>query len=146
MARYLTSLHIRRGVQQTFAFISDLRNAPAWDPQTTEVFKLTDGPIGAGTRFRLLGKVWGCTLDLPYVIEGYAAPHDLILTGETRWLRYRDRITLASQGECTQLTYDAQLDLKGALMIANPILGLLFRRIGDRATQRIPHAVERAGQ
>jgi hypothetical protein len=143
MAYYVTSMLVRRSVGDTFAFISDLRNAPSWDPQTIEAYQLSEGPIGAGTRFRLVGTVLGYKLDLPYEVQRYDAPHELVIGGETTMMRYSDRITLAAYGPDTRLTYEARLDLKGIFRLANPFLPLVFRKIGDAATKRMPEAVER---
>jgi dehydrogenase/reductase SDR family member 12 len=143
MARYVTSMLVRRSAGDTFAFISDLRNAPLWDSQTIEAYKISEGPIGAGTCFRLVGAVLGRKLDLPYQIQLYNAPNELVIAGETAIMRYRDRITLTPRGPETHLTYEAWLHLKGAFRLANPLLSLVFWRIGDTATRRMPEAVER---
>jgi Polyketide cyclase / dehydrase and lipid transport len=34
-----------------FAFVSDLRNEPRWNPECRSVTKLDDGPVGLGTRY-----------------------------------------------------------------------------------------------
>jgi hypothetical protein len=143
MARYVTSMLVRRSANDTFAFISDLRNAPAWDPQTVEAYKISEGTIGEGAQFCLIGKVMGFTLNLPYEIKRYDTPHELVIAGETAILRYTDRITLVPHGPECRLIYEAQLDLKGLLRLANPLLSLVFQRIGDAATRHMPEAVER---
>lgn len=136
-------MHIRRSVEDTFAFISDLRNAPAWDFQTVDAYQTSDGPVGTGTRFRLVSNVLGYRLDLPYEILRYDPPRMLVIAGETAMLRYSDRITFAPQGSETRLTYETQLDLKGVLRLANPLLSLTFRWIGDAATRHMSETVER---
>ena len=45
----------RRFVEELFAFVSDFRNAAAWDPRTYAVEKATEGPTGIGPRFMLTG-------------------------------------------------------------------------------------------
>ena len=143
MAYYVTTMLIRRSADDTFAFISDLRNAPKWDPQTVEASMLSQGPIAAGTRFLLVGNLLGCKLKLPYEIRLYDPPRELVIAGQTAVLRYNDRITLAPHGPETYLTYEAWLEVKGFLRLANPLLPLVFRRIGDAATRHMPEAVER---
>lgn len=134
---------VRRSANDTFAFVSDLRNAPTWDPQTIQAYKISEAPIGAGTRFCLVGNVLGFTMELPYEIQLYNAPHELVVAGETALLRYSDRITLVPHGLACRLTYDARLDLKGAFRFVNPLLPIVFQRIGDAATKRMGEAVER---
>ncbi|MCG8423487.1 MAG: SRPBCC family protein [Proteobacteria bacterium] len=141
MAHYVTSLIIPQPIEETFAFISDFRNAPRWDPQTLEAYKVTDGPVGHGTSFLLVGTFLMNKLILPYEIVGYDPPRELTLFGQTNTLTYRDRIEFAPTGKQTQLTYNAQLDFKSILKLANPVLQLVFQRIGDRATRGMPRAV-----
>jgi hypothetical protein len=143
MAHYVTSMFIRRRTGDTFAFISDLSNAPTWDPQTIAAYKMSEGPIRAGTQFCLVGRLFGYPLHLPYEIGRYDAPRELIIAGETALLRYQDRITLVPDDPGTRLTYEAQLDLKGVFRLANPLLALIFQRIGDAATRGMAAAVER---
>ena len=38
--------------EQAFDYLSDLRNERDWNPTVQSVEKLTDGPVGVGTRFR----------------------------------------------------------------------------------------------
>ena len=53
---------------------------------------------------------------------------------KSRFLTSLDTITIESDGEGSIVTYDAKLTLNGPLALADPILGLSFGRIGDRAT------------
>ena len=45
------SITIDRPVSEVFAFVSDARNVLEWLPAAGERRKMTDGPIGVGTRF-----------------------------------------------------------------------------------------------
>ena len=57
-----------------------------------------------------------------------------MLRAETPTVVSEDTITVSAlPSSGTQVTYDARLRLRGALRIADPVLGLLFRRVGDRA-------------
>lgn len=142
MATYVTSLIIPRCVEDTFAYISDFRHSPTWDPQTLQAYKVTDGPIALGTRYLLIGAFLTQKMILPYEIIEYDPPHTLALFGETDHLSYRDRIGFEAEGnDRTRLTYNAQLDFKGILRIGEPALQLVFQHIGDRATERMPEAV-----
>lgn len=49
--RIQMSLTIDRPVDEVFDFVADARNALKWLPVAVERRKLTDGPIGVGTRF-----------------------------------------------------------------------------------------------
>src|SRR4029079_5945778 len=55
MAFYEISIHVPRPIEETFAFVSNFRNAAKWDPRTYSAEKTTPGPIGIGTVFVLRG-------------------------------------------------------------------------------------------
>jgi hypothetical protein len=109
VATYETTLNISKPLDETFAFVSDFRNAAVWDPRTYSVDKTTDGPIGVGTRFMLTGGMLpGSLLERLHLAEsliGMALPYGVIewrccvvrssgrvggrqaLNGRARWFR-----------------------------------------------------------
>jgi hypothetical protein len=155
VAIYQTKIIVPLGVEDTFAFVSDFRNASLWDPRTYAVEKTSPGAIGLGTRFTLTGGVLSkhlvrrlhipesmASMPLPYHVVQYDPPHSFALEGESAVLRYRDALEFspADGGACTELHYTAELRLKGLLVIGEPLLGLVFRRIGNDATRDLPVA------
>lgn len=50
---------IGRPAKSVFAFVSDQTNAPRWQRGLTEVQRLTDGPVGVGTRHRFVRRLMG---------------------------------------------------------------------------------------
>ena len=44
-------MDINRPPEEVFDYCSDHRHEPEWNPMMKSVEKLTDGPIGAGTRY-----------------------------------------------------------------------------------------------
>jgi len=154
MATYETVLTIPQSLEDTFAFVSDFRNAARWDPRTYEAVKATEGPIGVGTRFMLTGgmlredlvrrlhlpaKMAG--MPLPYNVIEFDAPNEFVLVGESSMVRYRDHLEFSAAGNGTRLRYYAELELKGALAAGEPLLRLMFKRIGDDATRCLPATV-----
>jgi hypothetical protein len=75
----------------------------------------------------------GRTAEITYEIVEFAADRVVTLRGENATVVSLDRMTFAPSGSGTCVTYDADLALKGPLRIADPLLGLAFRRVGDRA-------------
>ncbi len=154
MAIYETTLIVPRPIEETFAFVSDFRNAARWDPRTYSVSKTTDGPVGTGTRFMLTGGLLHedtlkrlhlseslIGMPLPYDVVSFDAPNEFILEGESRILRYRDRLRFFAQGSSTRLVYYAELEMKGPLAFMDRLLSRTFTRIGDDATTDLPSAV-----
>ena len=146
MAHSFNRLHTRRSPEAAFDFISDFRHASLWDPRTESVRKLTEGPIGRGTRFMLRARlVAGLTLDFPYELAEYDRPRQLVLAGRTQFFSYRERVNFIAEGPGTTIDYDAEMRLSSLLAIGNPILSLVYQRIGDDATSGIVRALETSG-
>jgi uncharacterized membrane protein len=52
MANVSGEILINRPVEQVFDFVADQRNEPSYNPRMLQSAKITEGPIGVGTRFR----------------------------------------------------------------------------------------------
>ena len=72
---------------------------------------------------------------LTYRIVEFEPDRAVTLRGENATVVSLDRITCEPSDGGTRVTYDADLALKGPLRIADPLLGLAFDRVGDRALE-----------
>jgi dehydrogenase/reductase SDR family protein 12 len=144
MAHSFNRLHSRTSVPASFDFISDFRHAPRWDPNTQSVTKLTPGPIAHGTRFLLRAALLGVRFEMPYEIAEYERPKRLVFIGSTTWLRYREEISFTADGAGTRIDYSAYMWLRSLLALGNPLLSLIYQRIGNSATRGIAAALDAA--
>ena len=154
MPRYRSSIEVPLSARATFAFVTDFRNAARWDPRVERAEKLTDGPVGAGTRFRLTSRVLIKEVALPYEITAFEPPPEeadgdatagaATFEGRTFLLRYRDRITVEPTGDDTsRLTYDARLSLRGPFVLDNFLLAPFLHQVGEDAVAGIERALRR---
>lgn len=139
MARYRATIDTPREREEVFAYISDFSTTQEWDPGVVEAERCSDAAVGEGTEFRLVAEFLGRRTALTYRIVGYDPPHAVTFRGENATVISNDRIILEAVGEGTRITYDAELVLKGPLRIADPLLGLAFNRVGDRALAGLKH-------
>lgn len=134
MARYLATLETPRPQADVFAYLSDFSTTQEWDPGVAEAQRLDDGPIAVGSRFNVVADFMGRRTPLVYAVVALDAPNAITLRGENATVVSLDTITFApAAGGGTRVTYDADLSLKGPLRLADPLLKLVFNRIGDRA-------------
>ncbi|MCD6726131.1 MAG: SRPBCC family protein, partial [Solirubrobacteraceae bacterium] len=133
MARYTASIETPRPPSETFAYLSDFSTTREWDPGVIEAERLGDAPVGEGTEFRLVAYFLGRKAELTYRIVEFEPGEAVTLRGENATVVSLDRITFEPSDGGTRITYDADLALKGPLRIADPLLGLAFNRVGDRA-------------
>ncbi|XYH98485.1 SRPBCC family protein [Sorangium sp. So ce1128] len=143
MADYTTSMFVPRKIEGVFAFVSDFRNAGAWDPLVSEASMVGDGPIGLHTSFLLVTKRGPLRLEQPYTIVELAPPNRVCFRGETWLTRHEDWITFAPVPGGTRIDYAARRELNGVSRLGSPILYQVMGWIGDHATHRMPAAIER---
>jgi hypothetical protein len=135
MAHYHASLQTSLSCQEAFAYLSDFSTTQDWDPGVVEAHPLEAGEVREGSQFRLLARFLGRSIPLTYTVVEYVPTDAVGLLGENGTVVSRDRITFEPAGTGTRIVYDADLALKGPLRIADPLLGLAFSRVGDRALE-----------
>lgn len=133
MARYTATVQTVKPIEEVFAYLSDFSSTEEWDPGVLHAERLNAGPIERGARFKLLTSFVGGESELIYEITEIEPPRRVVLAGENARVVSVDVMTFQSAGAGTSITYDADLRLKGLLRFADPLLGLAFRRVGDRA-------------
>jgi carbon monoxide dehydrogenase subunit G len=133
MARYTAAVDTPRPPGEVFAYLSDFSRTVEWDPGVVEAERLGTAPVGEGSEFRLVADFLGRKATITYRIVEYDPPSAVTFRGENSSVVSLDRITFAPSDGGTRITYDADLALKGLLRLADPLLALVFRRVGDRA-------------
>lgn len=133
VARYVTSIDSPRDPDDLFAYLSDFSNAKEWDPGVVDAVRDGSGPVAVGSEFRLVAKFMGRETPLTYVVTALDPPRSVTFRGENASVVSLDTISFEPRGEATRVTYDADLSLKGPAKLAEPLLRLVFNRIGDAA-------------
>jgi carbon monoxide dehydrogenase subunit G len=142
MARYRTTIQTKKSPEEAFEYLADFANAREWDPGVVEGENLTGQPLGPDSRFRLVSRFLGRRVPLEYRISTFEPPRRVVFQADQAAVCSTDEIRVVSVGAGTSVTYDADLRLKGPLgRLMDPLLGLAFRRIGDRATAGLRNAL-----
>ena len=143
MARYEAQIESPRAQQDVFAYLSDFSTTEEWDPGVAEAQRLDEGPIAVGSRFNVVADFMGRKTPLVYAVVAYDAPHSITLRGENATVVSLDTIAFQpTAGGGTRVSYDADLTLKGPLRLGDPLLRLVFNRIGDRAVAGLRAALD----
>lgn len=119
--------------ETVFSRLSDFSTTEQWDPGVVEAQRITDGPVELGARFRVVAAFMGSRSELVYEITEFDPGRRVVLRGENNRVVSVDVITVEAEGEGSIVTYDADLTLKGPMKLADPLLGLAFGRIADKA-------------
>jgi hypothetical protein len=133
MAKYTVSVESSKSVEEAFAYMADLRNFANWDPGVLTVTQVAGDGAGLGSSFDVAVKSVGGGTVLRYETLEYDEPGNLLVEARNSKFTSIDRIAVVAKDEGSIVTYAAELLLNGCLSPLNPLLGLVFNRIGDRA-------------
>ncbi|MGI8938364.1 MAG: SRPBCC family protein [Iamia sp.] len=135
MARYVTTQPTDWDPDTAFRWMSDLRHLAEWDPSITEVEQVEGEGPGVGAEYDVTLHAAGGTRTMRYRIEELdAEARSLLARSDTSVLTSFDRVSVdpAERGG-SDVTYDADLVLKGPLKLADPLLKVSFGKLGDKA-------------
>ena len=133
MARYTTTIPSPWSVDQAFSYMSDFANAQSWDPSVVSAHRVDENSPALGSQYDLTVRFAGRNKSLRYQITSFDPPRSVTFTSSTGALLSLDTLTFEPRAQGCEMHYSAELRFRGVAAIANPLLGLLFRRLGDRA-------------
>jgi hypothetical protein len=113
--------------------MADLRNFVIWDPGVSSVRLVEGDAPGLGAAFDVDVHGGPRTITLRYETTAFERPERLVVVAASSTLVSRDEIVVEHSPGGARVTYDAELSLRGVLRLANPLLGIAFNRIGERA-------------
>jgi hypothetical protein len=147
MAHYVAAVRSPLPPAQAFAKMADVERFSEWDPGVIQSTRIVGSGPGVGTAYDLTVKA-GSTSVMRYAVTEIDAPRRVVLVARTLWLTSVDEIRVEAAPGGSKVVYDATLTLNGPLRLFDPVLGLAFRRIGDRAAaglrRFLGHAESRA--
>lgn len=144
MARYVGTVNTPLSQDEAFDYLADFSSVAEWDPGVVRARALDPDPRRAGARFEVVARFLGRELPLEYRTVEFEAPRRLVLRAENANIVSLDTIDVRPNPTGgTQVVYDADLSLRGLRRVADPLLGLAFKRVGDRARAGLEAALQR---
>ena len=142
MAHYTGTILTSKPAEEVYDYMADFRSVEQWDETVTEAKLLGNQEPGKGARYSVTVKFVGRENTLEYETLEAERPHRVLLKADTGAVTSLDEITVREVAEGTELTYDAKLEPKGLVKVADPILGLLFKRLGDNAAKGLARELD----
>lgn len=122
------SIVINRPVEEVFAYVSDLTNAPEWQTGLLEVRRTTTAPLGVGTQFTFVRKFLGRKLEASNVFTVYS-PHEIITFVTTSGpVAVEASYLFQTQAAGTQMTCRMAMKAEGFSRLAEPLIAASVRR------------------
>ncbi len=138
MAHYVATVKSPWSQEKAFDYIADFRNVEQWDPGVSS--SAMKGAEEPGTEASYLVKV--ATGPLMYRTLEFDRPGRTVLEATSSVFRSYDVIDVVADGEGSKITYDATLELSGFMRLADPLLSLVFGRVGDKAAAGMAKALD----
>lgn len=118
--------------EEAFAYMADFSHCPEWDPGVVAATRADTGAIGVGSAFDLTVRIGPRRVPLRYEVTEFS-PGQVTFTARSAALESTDTVTVSATGTSTEVRYEANLHLRGPLRLADPLLGLAFKGVADRA-------------
>jgi len=112
------------------AYLQDFSHAEEWDPGTEECHRLDDGPVRVGSTWHNTSKIAGVSTELVYELTELTDSR-VVFTGSNDTATTTDTIEVVPAGSGSEITYTADIRLKGAAQLGTPVVKLVFEKIGS---------------
>lgn len=132
MARTEGSIVIARPVEVVFDFVADMRNEPRYNHEVSSVELLSEGPIGAGSRFRAVTEARGRPLEMNVELTEFERPAKVASVMHSDVIDVAGAMTFWPVSEGTRLQWSWDTRLKGWLRLLGPVIGRHGRRREER--------------
>ena len=136
---YRTETVIRRSPEAVFDYCSDLRSELQWNPQVKYIEKVTDGPVGVGTRYRAR---WANSGPTTVEVVVFDRPRSWETTTTARGVRIRFQGTVTDAGPGARYTASLELQPEGPARLVAPLALLAMRRQDRKNMRRVREALE----
>ncbi|MGE5287431.1 MAG: SRPBCC family protein [Micromonosporaceae bacterium] len=124
---------IERPVEVVFDFVADERNEPKYNRAMTRAEKVTDGPLGEGTRFLAAVKTMGREIEMRVETTGYERPARLASTSTMSSFDTSGTLTFRPVPTGTLMHWSWDVRPKGMFRLLTPVMA----RLGSRSEERI---------
>lgn len=141
MTTYRTEIDSPRDRDEVFEYLATFSNAGEWDPGVTGAEPLTPGPPEVGSAYRLHVRVAGRDVPFDYRVVAIDRPSRVVLRAEQSGMVSTDTITVESAGTGSQVGYVAELESRGLLRLAAPLVARSFRKMADRGADGLRRAL-----
>ena len=137
------TIQIARPPREVFAYIADFSTCQEWDSTAVEAQRLDNGPLGVGSRFKVVCAAPVGKLPLVYEIIEYQPDSKVVLLGTGRFFEVTDTIQITPTASGCELEYTAVFSWKSVLGKFAPALQSGLERMGhDSIQEGLKNALE----
>ena len=128
MVRVEGEIVIDRPAEDVFDFVADERNEPRYNPKMRRAELISDGPIGAGTRFEAETVSMGRAVEMVIEFTGFERPRRIEETVHMSSMDLQGGLTFDPVPGGTRMRWTWDLEPHGMLKVMSPLVARMGRR------------------
>jgi uncharacterized protein YndB with AHSA1/START domain len=125
MTHIVGEVTIKTPMHEVFEVVADERNEPRYNPRIVRAEKVSEGPVGAGTRFVAEPKGMGSKGEITLTILEYERPHRLHNVVRSSYMEVDGTVTFEEAAGGTRLTWDWDMTMVGPMRLLSPLLAVI---------------------
>jgi len=119
---------IHRPVEEVFAYVSDLTHSAEWQAGLLEVRRLTEGPLGVGTRYAFVRQFIGRKMESTNEFVAYEPKRTVRFRIPSGSMPGQGTYLFEATPDGTKLTSRVELEPRGLSRLAEPLIAASLRR------------------
>lgn len=143
MIKIESSIVVDRPVDQVFAFLADLENAPKWQSGLTESTKVSEGALGVGTKFRETIRIVGRPVETICEITAYEWGRKMAFKStSSAAIQYAGEYFFQAVGNSTRIEAKGETHLGGLWRLLEPLFATEVKREAQAELQKVKAVLE----
>jgi uncharacterized protein YndB with AHSA1/START domain len=136
------SIVIERPVEDVFAYVGDQTNAVHWQAGLIEVRRLTDGPIGLGTRHTIVRTFMGRRLAVDNEYVAFEPGRRIAFRTTSGPMPLEASYVVEPVAEGTRVTSTIAMEASRFVSLAEPLIAASLRREMDAGFRELKRLLE----
>ncbi|MEJ2604011.1 MAG: SDR family NAD(P)-dependent oxidoreductase, partial [Gammaproteobacteria bacterium] len=135
------TIEVSRPLHEAFAYLADFSRIEEWDPAVERAARLTEGPSGVGTEYRIDMKAG---FSLHYRVVEFEPDARIRMTVDSRFFTANEEIRFRGVGARTRVRYIAKFDFPAPIAVVSRSFPGIMDRVGKSAMGGLKSALEDA--
>jgi dehydrogenase/reductase SDR family member 12 len=134
MIRIEDTVDVRMPADEAFAYLTDFRNLPQWDPGIAAVTLTSGAEVREDARFDVTALFFGRRVPMRYRVSKYDTnARHAVLAGESDTVFATDRITVTEATGGARVLWQAEFVLRGPFGLLERVSRPVFERYAKKA-------------
>lgn len=132
---------VAKPLSEVWEYLVDFTNTESWDPPTQSTTRVS-GDGGVGTVYKNVSRMLGRDVEVEYTVLDVEPQRLFRLAGKTSSMDLLDTMTFEETDGQVSVTYTAEFTPHGAAKLAEPLMPIGLKKIGDDAAEQMESCLQ----